>query len=123
MRFHQDTTGGNIIQAYSDRGIMINDRLISTSVVITPDSVEAWSAQTVSGLEAHHLEPLLARRPGVIILGTGASIVFPPPSLLAGIQQRGIGIEVMANDAAIRTFNVLVSEDRRVVLALLQGGA
>ena len=48
-------------------------------------------------------------------------MVFPRPSLLAGVQRQGIGIEVMANDAAIRTFNVLLSEDRKVLLALLLG--
>ena len=33
--------------------------------------------------------------------------------------RRGIGIEVMSTDAACRTFNVLVSEGRKVVAALL----
>ncbi|MGB5261804.1 MAG: MTH938/NDUFAF3 family protein [Gammaproteobacteria bacterium] len=36
-------------------------------------------------------------------------------------QDRHSGVEIMANDAACRTFNVLLSEDRRVVLALMLG--
>ena len=121
MRFSLDSTGGNSIRSYSEQGIVINDRLIRTSVMITADSVEAWSAETVTGLDERHLEPLIARRPGIIILGTGSTMVFPRPSLLAGVQRQGIGIEGMANDAAIRTFNVLLSEDRKVLLALLLG--
>jgi len=121
MHFHQDTSGGNSIQSYSERGIVINDRLISTSVLVTAESVETWPPVTVAGLHDRHLELLTAYQPGIIILGTGATLVFPPARLLAGVQQRGIGIEVMANDAAVRTFNVLLSENRRVLLALLQG--
>ncbi|HUT41094.1 MAG TPA: Mth938-like domain-containing protein [Gammaproteobacteria bacterium] len=121
MRFNQDTGGGNGIRFYSDQGIVINDRLISTSVLVTAGQIEAWPPGSFADLEERHLELLVAHQPGIIILGTGKTIAFPAPRLLAGIQRRGIGIEVMANDAAIRTFNVLLSEDRKVLLALLQG--
>ncbi len=121
MHFNRDSSGGNSIQSYSQQGIVIGERLISTSVLVTAEHIEAWPPGTVAELNEHHLDTLTARLPGIIILGTGATLVFPPPRLLAGIQARGIGIEVMANDAAIRTFNVLLSEDRKVLLALLQG--
>jgi uncharacterized protein len=121
MRFHQDTAAGNSIQSYNEQGIVIKDRLISTSVLVTADSIDAWPPAAVADLDERHLELLTTRQPGIIILGTGATTVFPPAALLVEIQRRGIGIEVMANDAAIRTFNVLLSEDRKVLLALLQG--
>ena len=121
MRFHQDTAAGNSIQSYSGQGIVINGRLISTSVLVTAECIESWPPATVAELNEQQLALLTVRRPGIIILGTGTSLRFPPLPLLAGIQQQGIGIEVMGNDAAIRTFNVLLSEDRNVLLALLQG--
>jgi uncharacterized protein len=121
MRFNLDNSAGNSIQSYSQRGIIINGRLIGNSVLVTAEHIEAWPPGSVAELNEQHLDRLVTRRPGIIVLGTGATLVFPPARLLAGIQQRGIGIEVMANDAAIRTFNVLLSEDRRVLLALLQG--
>ena len=58
--------------------------------------------------------------PEIIILGTGSTQVFPPPQVTGVLRQSGVGVEIMANDAACRTFNVLLSEDRRVVLALIQ---
>jgi uncharacterized protein len=122
MRFTQDTGSGNSIQSYSERGIVINDRLFGTSVLVTAQQIETWSPATVAELDARHIDALVERRPGIIVLGTGATLVFPPVQLLAGIQRHGIGIEVMANDAAARTFNVLLSEDRPVLLALLQNG-
>jgi uncharacterized protein len=58
---------------------------------------------------------LLGLDPEVVLLGTGATQVFPAASVMAFCMGRGIGIEVMANAAAARTFNVLASEGRRVV--------
>jgi uncharacterized protein len=122
MRFTQDTGGGNIIQSYSERGIVINDRLIVSSVLVTASEIATWQPGAVAELEERHIETLLAYRPDIIVLGTGTTLTFPPVPLLAGIQRHGVGIEVMANDAAIRTFNVLLSEDRPALLALLQNG-
>jgi len=52
-------------------------------------------------------------------IGSGPRHRFPEPRLLAAILGRGIGCEVMETGAACRTYNVLVSEDRRAVAALL----
>ncbi|MDH3980925.1 MAG: Mth938-like domain-containing protein [Gammaproteobacteria bacterium] len=120
MRFHQDTATGNSIQSYSERGIVIDDKLITHSVLINPDTVRAWSPGCVADLSQEHFAEITALRPGIVILGSGATLIFPPAPFLVGLQNQGIGVEVMANDAAIRTFNVLLSEDRRVLLALLQ---
>jgi uncharacterized protein len=120
MRFHQDTSSGNSIQSYSERGIVIDDKLITRSVLVTPDTVREWTPRCVTDLGKEHFAEIAALQPGIVILGTGATLVFPPAQLLVGLQNQGIGVEVMANDAAIRTFNVLLSEDRRALLALLQ---
>ena len=53
------------------------------------------------------------------VLGTGGRQVFPPAAVLAACLSRGIGIEVMANAAAARTFHVLAGEGRKVVAAML----
>jgi uncharacterized protein len=121
MRFHEDTGHGNSIQSYNERGIVIDDKLITRSVLVTADTVREWSPGCVAELGQEHIAGIAALQPGIVILGTGATLIFPPAQLLAGLQGQGIGVEVMANDAAIRTFNVLLSEDRKVLLALLQG--
>ena len=53
------------------------------------------------------------------MLGTGAAQVFPPAAVMAACLSRGIGIEVMTNAAAARTFNVLAGEGRRVVAGFI----
>ena len=54
-----------------------------------------------------------------MLLGTGARQVFPPAAALAACLRRGVGIEVMSNAAAARTYTVLAGEGRRVVAGFL----
>jgi len=62
---------------------------------------------------------VFALQPEIVVLGSGPRQRFPEPRLLAAIMTRGIGCEVMDTGAACRTYNVLVSEGRRAVAALL----
>ena len=62
---------------------------------------------------------MLALEPEIVVLGSGTRQRFPELQLLAALLSRGIGCEVMDTGAACRTYNVLASEDRRVVAALL----
>ncbi len=55
----------------------------------------------------------------VIFIGTGAEIAHIPPALRNELEQAGLGVETMASPAACRTYNVLLSEGRRVALAVL----
>jgi uncharacterized protein len=45
-----------------------------------------------------------------------------PPALMYRPLARGVGLEVMANDAAARTYNVLAMEGRKVLVAFILGG-
>ena len=62
---------------------------------------------------------MLSLEPEIVILGTGERQVFPEPSLFAAVAGRGVGLEVMDNGAACRTYNVLLAEGRRVALAII----
>jgi uncharacterized protein len=54
-----------------------------------------------------------------VIFGSGVRLRFPAPAMLSGLIARRIGVESMDTAAACRTYNVLVSEGRTVVAALL----
>jgi uncharacterized protein len=95
---------------------VVNDRRLTSSFIIAPDRlIDAWPVGHARALSEVDLAPLLELDPEVILLGTGATQVFPPAAVMAACLGRGIGIEVMTNAAAARTFNVLASEGRRVV--------
>ena len=121
MRFALDSFAINSIRAYSDGEITINDKTISQSVVITADSIQPWEPRCIDELTAAHIKLLGELDLEMVIIGTGKQLSFPPPALTAGLLTRGIGVEIMAHDAACRTFNVLLAEDRRVVVALMMG--
>ena len=55
----------------------------------------------------------------VLFVGTGADVAHLPDPLLDALQEAGVGVEAMASPAACRTYNVLLSEGRRIALALL----
>ena len=124
MRFAQDTFAINSIRDYGRGQIVLGDRIVTRSVIITPDAViEDWPPQSMADLTATHLQQLGDLQPEIVLLGTGADLQFPPPETGIGLQAAGIGLEIMATDAACRTFNILLAEERRVVAAqmMIQG--
>ena len=101
----------------------VNDRTLARSFVIAPDRLlEDWDVTDAARLGPEALEPLLEMEPAVVLLGTGERQVFPPAAAMAAGLRRGVGIEVMTNAAAARTFNVLASEGRKVVAGFILPG-
>lgn len=97
-------------------GALVNDRRIERSFVIAPDAlVEDWPLRDVRAMAPADLDALFAQKPELIVLGTGATQLFPPAVVMATCLQRGIGLEAMTNAAAARTYSVLAGEGRRVV--------
>lgn len=94
----------------------VNDRRLTRSFIIAPDAlIEHWPVSDASSMGLDELAALLALEPEVVLLGSGGRQVFPPAATMAACLGRGIGLEVMTNAAAARTFNVLAGEGRRVV--------
>jgi len=105
-----------LLRGADGRQALVNDRHLTSSFIVAPDKlVEAWSVRDPRALAVGDLDPLLALDPEVVLLGTGGSQVFPTAAVMAACLSRGVGLEVMNNAAAARTFNVLAGEGRRVV--------
>jgi uncharacterized protein len=122
MRFAQDSLAGNFIRAYTAGRITINEEVLATSVIVTPERIILdWLPHAFGDLEPRHILRLEELNPEIILLGTGGRLHFPGAEFTAGFLTRGIGVEIMDTPAACRTYNILLSEDRRVVAALLMG--
>lgn len=105
------------------RSARVNDRVLGNSFFLTPDQlVEQWPVTDVAALQVADLEPILALKPALILLGTGERQAFPPAVVMAACLSRGIGLEVMNNPAAARTFNILAGEGRKVAAAFILEG-
>lgn len=111
------------VRRVGERSITVVDRDISGSFLLAPDRVvEDWPVADVAALDEDAVEAIDALEPEVVLLGTGARQRFPAASFLAGFLRKGIGIEVMDNAAAARTYGLLASEGRRVVAAFILPG-
>jgi uncharacterized protein len=125
MKFTQHTPAGlNLIRRYGADFVTIGDQTLRTSCIVGPDSlIVDWPPREVASLVLDHFGEVFAMSPEVVLLATGGRQTFPGAALRAQFASRKIGLEVMEIGAAARTYNVLVSEERRVLAAILLPGS
>ena len=127
-----DESGGRRVRSLSPSSLPEGERdevslrdvhvkeTLTRSCVILPDHIlRDWPPQRFSDLRAEHFAQLLELKPEIVVLGSGDRLRFPAPALTAQLFEQGIGVEVMDTGAACRTYNILMSEGRRVAAALL----
>lgn len=115
-----ESPGTFVINAYGPNYIEVNGERHSSPLILRPESGPmAWSAQSLSCLSADDFRALAELRPEVVIVGTGEKQVFLHPTVLAPLTSMRIGVECMGMAAACRTYNILMSEGRKVALALV----
>ena len=121
MKFQLDEPqGGNSISRHDAQGVWVNGQPHTTSVLVPwKGNVLAWAALRFEALEPAHFEAMRALNPELVIFGSGTRLRFPSPALWRGLVDARIGFEVMDLAAACRTYNVLASEGRNVLAALL----
>jgi len=110
IRFDEATP----IDGYGPGFFRVGGQVIEGAVLVTESGAGPWGG--VSD-EATLLD--LQDAVDVIFVGTGAEISHIPAALRARLEAAGMGVEIMNSPAACRTYNVLLSEGRRVAAALL----
>ena len=123
MKLHLDpATAKNTITGYGEGYVMVNRQRFERSLVVLPERIiPDWPATTFEALAPEHLAALTGLDREIILLGTGARLRFPRPEIMQSLARAGVGVEVMDVQAACRTYNILLAEDRRVAAALLIG--
>lgn len=121
MKLTDEKIGGiNLIRSYGTGEVRINETVIRSSCLVKSDQLIAdWRPQTVAEISVADMEAVLALKPEVVVIGSGPKQQFPAPEILGTVLSRGVGCEVMDTGAACRTYNILASEGRTVVAALL----
>ncbi|HVG47361.1 MAG TPA: Mth938-like domain-containing protein [Rubellimicrobium sp.] len=103
------------VDSYGPGFFRVGGQVIQGPVLILPDSgVRTWG-----GYDDTALILLEAKRLDVLFVGTGAEMAYLPVGFRAVMEDVGLGLEPMPTPAACRTYNVLLSEGRRVGLALI----
>ncbi|MFQ6003895.1 MAG: Mth938-like domain-containing protein [Woeseia sp.] len=120
MKLTRDRISKVTIRHFEPGVIKVGDRLLRRDLALTTDEViDDWPATVIEQLTEDDFEPLFTSEPELILLGTGRQPVFPPRDLVFALARRGIGLEAMDTAAACRTFNILVSDGRRVAAVLI----
>lgn len=107
-------SGATPIDGYGSGFFRVAGQVIEGAIIVTPTGARSWGGYTDA-------EVLLALSDeiDVVFIGTGAEVSHIPNELRSVLDEAGIGVETMNSPAACRTYNVLLSEGRRVAAALL----
>ena len=122
VKLHSPSTQAfyNTFTAYGDGYVEVNQQRFESSIIVLPEvAIQPWPVARFADLRAEHFVALSGLAPEVVIFGSGAKLRFPPAALLAPLMQSRIGFESMDTHAACRTYNILMSEGRRVACAIL----
>jgi len=120
MKLHLNTAHGiHLITARGTGFIEVDRNRYATSLLLTADSVQPWTIGDIAALTRESIAELVALRPELVLIGTGQRHQFPAPDSYLNLLEAGIGVEIMSTDAACRTYNFLVGEDRKVLAALI----
>lgn len=115
------------IDGYAPAGFRVGGRFVDGPVILSPGGLQSWSgavqAPTLDAQSALAIQALKGSI-DVLLLGLGADLCALPAAFRAALapleaDANGFGVETMATPAACRTYNVLLSEERRVAAALL----
>jgi uncharacterized protein len=119
LKFTRELSGTLTVTSVGPDGVRINEQLWSETIALTPDEIMSpWNSAPVAELNEDHFASLLEHSPELVLVGTGATNVFPPRELMFAFARLGVGLEVMDTPAAARTFNVLAMEGRRIAAVL-----
>ena len=121
MKLHATNTKQyQTITAYDDDGVELNAQRFEKSLIVLPElEPMPWPVDQFDQLKVEHFEQIASTLPDVVILGTGRKQRFVHPKLIGALTSQHKGVECMDNQAACRTYNILMAEGRKVALALI----
>lgn len=117
----QVAAGTKLVQSYGPGRFTIDGTVYEGPVLVFPDRVLRWDVTDFASLTVDSFAPVREAIPAVdvVLLGCGPKQLFLPAFLRRGRQELGFVLDAMETGAACRTFNVLLTEDRRACAALL----
>ena len=120
MKLHQAIAAGtNTFTGYGDDYVAVNGERREKNSIVLPERILDWDVAGFDALRAEDFQVFSGLGVDIVLLGTGARQRFPHPRLTAALARDRIGVEVMDLQAACRTYNILVAEERKVAAALL----
>jgi uncharacterized protein len=109
------------IDAYGKGGFRFAGMSHRGSLLCLPTGMHAWGATSPADITMVSLEKVFAAADqiDVLLIGLGADIAGFPRALRDALRERQIIVEAIGTGGAVRTYNVLLAEERAVAAALL----
>ena len=109
------------IEAYGKGGFVFDTMSHRGSLLCLPDAIWAWPIEQPSDIDRASLKRVFESAPGIdtLLIGTGNDVWRPPNDLRDALRRYHIGVDAMLTGPAIRTYNIMIGERRRVAAALI----
>jgi uncharacterized protein len=110
-----------LIEAYGNGGFRFGGMSHRGSLLCFPDGIWAWAVASIGDLTTASLQPAFARAAALdfFLIGGGRDPWVLPKRLKARFAEMSLSVDVMPTGAAVRTYNVLLAENRRVGVGLI----
>jgi uncharacterized protein len=109
------------IDAYGNGGFRFAGMSHRGGLLCLPTGMQAWPVSSVAEITLESLAPVFAEADDidVLLIGVGPDIAAIPRELREALRERRVIIEAVNTGSAIRTYNVLLAEERAVAAALI----
>jgi uncharacterized protein len=109
------------IEAYGNGGFAFDGMSHRGSLLCLPDAIWAWEVSRPEQIDRTSLERVFAAAGGIdtLIVGTGTDVWLPPSHLREALRRASVVLDAMQTGPAIRTYNIMIGERRRVAAALI----
>ena len=109
------------IEAYGKGGFAFADMSHRGSLLCLPDAIWAWPVTRPQDIDEASLARVFAAANAIdtLIIGTGTEVWVPPKSLRDALRAVKVVLDPMQTGPAIRTYNIMMGERRRVAAALI----
>ena len=120
MKLHASSPSAlNTFSGYGEGYVLVNGQRHAGNMIVMPEQMLPWSAASFDALTEADFEVIAGLNLEILLLGTGPKQRFPHPRLTRALAARRVGVEAMDLQAACRTYNILMAEERRVAAAIL----
>ncbi|MDB5616431.1 Mth938-like domain-containing protein [Tardiphaga sp.] len=109
------------IEAYGKGGFHFDTMSHVGSLLCLPDAIWSWSVTKANEIDRASLKRVFENAAGIdtLIIGTGNEVWIVPRDLREALRNLHVVIDAMQTGPAIRTYNVMIGERRRVAAALI----
>jgi uncharacterized protein len=109
------------IEAYGKGGFAFANMSHRGSLLCLPEAIWAWPVAKAEDIDQMALARVFAAAAGIdtLIIGTGTDVWLPPPALREALRAVRVVLDAMQTGPAVRTYNIMIGERRRVAAALI----